>query len=210
MEKNICWNAAIYRRTHAKQLSHRSIRWSKSQRTLVRNLLPQLRLFGQLLWYFLPVKKFSRWTIYLPKANNLVKLALARRGTTNPLLVWKSHPQLFETSSPGSSRYQFLRGAASAETISVTWQPLEAAPQSRLAIPQSNWQIWFTLCRNSPMCIAGRTLTENVTKIKIEKTWWDLVRKVFCDFLQSSENRFRLKWVLIKYSATRHSSRSPS
>jgi len=132
--------------------------------TLVRNLLPQLRLFELLDLCLLPgvtpdQKLAAERAILqrLPTAPLGNKITLARRGTTNIVaeLMKEGHPQLFEVCL-GSPRlrevaiYQFLRGAtASAETISMVarHKRWNQRPNLRLAILKNSKtpEIWFTL-----------------------------------------------------------------
>jgi hypothetical protein len=158
---------SIYKK-YKQSLSHRSIlalvKNPATSGTLVRNLLPQLRLFELLDLCFLPgvtpdQKLAAERAILqrLPTTPLGNKITLARRGTTNIVaeLMKEGHPQLFEACL-GSSRlrevaiYQFLRGAtASAETISMIarhnrWNQ---RPNLRLAILKNSKtpEIWFTL-----------------------------------------------------------------
>ncbi|MDX2479755.1 MAG: hypothetical protein QNK24_05405 [Desulfuromusa sp.] len=158
---------SIYKK-HKQSLSHRSIlalvKNHATSGTLVRNLLPLLRLFELLDLCFLPgvtpdQKLAAERAILqrLPTAPLGNKITLARRGTTNIVaeLMKEGHPQLFEACL-GSPRlrevaiYQFLRGAtASAETISMIarhnrWKQ---RPNLRLAILKNSKtpEIWFTL-----------------------------------------------------------------
>ena len=132
--------------------------------TLVRNLLPQLRLFELLDLCLLPgvtpdQKLAAERAILqrLPTTPLGNKITLARRGTTNIVaeLMKEGEPQLFEACL-GSSRlrevaiYQFLRGAtARAETISMVarHKRWNQRPNLRLAILKNpkTPEIWFTL-----------------------------------------------------------------
>ncbi len=149
-------------------LSHRTIlaliKNPATSGALVRNLLPQLRLFELLDLSFLPgatpdQKLAAERAILqrLPTTPLGNKITLARRGTTNIVaeLLKEGHPQLFEACL-GSPRlreaaiYQFLRGTtANAETISMIarhnrWNQ---RPNLRLAILKNpkTPEIWFTL-----------------------------------------------------------------
>ncbi|MEE4255125.1 MAG: hypothetical protein V2I50_13870 [Desulfuromusa sp.] len=149
-------------------LSHRIIlalvRNPATPGTLIRILLPQLRLFELVDLCHLPgatpdQKLAAERTILqrLPTTPLGSKITLARRGTTNVVaeLMKEGQPQLFEACL-GSPRlreaaiYQFLRGAtASAETISMVarhnrWNQ---RPNLRLAILKNvkTPEIWFTL-----------------------------------------------------------------
>jgi hypothetical protein len=149
-------------------LSHRMIlalvRNPATSGTLMRNLLPQLRLFELLDLCLLPGatpdQKLAAERVIqqrLPTTPLGNKMTLARRGTTNIVaeLIKEGQPQLFEVCL-GSSRlreaaiYQFLRGAtATAETISMIarhnrWNQ---RPNLRLAILKNSKtpDIWFTL-----------------------------------------------------------------
>jgi len=131
---------------------------------LIRNLLPQLRLFELVDLCYLPgvtpdQKLAAERTILqrLPTTPLGSKITLARRGTANVVaeLLKEGQPQLFEACL-GSSRlreaaiYQFLRGATtSAETISMVarhdrWKQ---RPNLRLAILKNpkTPEIWFTI-----------------------------------------------------------------
>ncbi len=132
--------------------------------TLIRNLLPQLRLFELVDLIYLPgatpdQKLAAERTIQqrLPTTPLGNKITLARRGTANMVaeLLKDGHPQLFEVclSNPclkEAAIYQFLRGAtASAETISMVarhnrWNQ---RPNLRLAILKNTKtpEVWFTL-----------------------------------------------------------------
>lgn len=132
--------------------------------TLIRHLLPQLRLFELLDLIYLPgatpdQKLAAERTIQqrLPTTPLGNKITLARRGTANLVaeLLKEGHPQLFEAclSNPRLNEaaiYQFLRGAtASAETISMVarhnrWKQ---RPNLQLAILKNliTPDIWFTL-----------------------------------------------------------------
>lgn len=132
--------------------------------TLIRNLLPQLRLFELVDLINLPgatpdQKLAAERTLLqrLPTTPLGNKITLARRGTANVIgeLLKEGQPQLFEVclSNPHlkeASIYQFLRGgAASAETISMIarhnrWNQ---RPNLRLAILKNpkTPEIWFTL-----------------------------------------------------------------
>lgn len=158
---------SIYKRNQ-KTLSHRTIlaivKNPSTAGTLVRNLLPQLRLFELVdLCYspgVTPDQKLAaeRAIIQrLPTAPLGNKITLARRGTTNVVaeLMKEGQPQLFEACL-GSSRlreaaiYQFLRGAtASAETLSMVarHKRWNQRPNLRLAILKNTKtpEIWFTL-----------------------------------------------------------------
>ena len=149
-------------------LSHRMIlalvRNPAAPGTLIRNLLPQLRLFELVDLCYLPgvtpdQKLAAERTILqrLPTTPLGNKITLARRGTANIVaeLIKEGQPQLFEAclSSPRlreAAIYQFLRGAtASAETISMVarhnrWNQ---RPNLRLAILKNlkTPEIWFTL-----------------------------------------------------------------
>lgn len=132
--------------------------------TLIRNLLPQLRLFELIDLCYLPgvtpdQKLAAERAIIqrLPTTPLGNKITLARRGTTNIVaeLMKEGHPQFFEVCLDSSrlkeaSIYQFVRGAtASAETISMVarhsrWNQ---RPNLRLAILNNvkTPDIWFTL-----------------------------------------------------------------
>lgn len=158
---------SIYQK-HKQSLSHRTIlalvKNPATSGTLIRNLLPQLRLFELLDLCFLPgvtpdQKLAAERAILqrLPTAPLGSKITLARRGTANIVaeLMKEGQPQLFEACL-GSTRlreaaiYQFLRGAtASAETISMVarhnrWNQ---RPNLQLAILKNpkTPEIWFTL-----------------------------------------------------------------
>jgi hypothetical protein len=132
--------------------------------TLVRNLLPQLRLFELLDLCFLPgatpdqkltAERAIRQRLPTTPLGN--KITLARRGTANIVgeLLKEGQSQLLEACL-GNPRlkevaiYQFLRGAtASAETISMIarhsrWKQ---RPNLRLAIlkHQKTPEVWLTL-----------------------------------------------------------------
>ncbi len=159
--------ALIYRKKQ-QSLSHRAIlalvKNPAASGTLIRNLLPQLRLFELVDLCYLPgvtpdQKLAAERSIIqrLPTTPLGNKITLARRGTANIVaeLTKEGHPQLFAVCL-GSSRmretaiYQFLRGAtANAETISLVarhsrWNQ---RPNLRLAIlkNQKTPEIWFTL-----------------------------------------------------------------
>lgn len=159
--------SSIYQSRKTK-LNHRTIlalvKNPTTPGTLVRNLLPQLRLFELLDLCFLPgvtpdQKLAAERSIFqrIPTSPLGNKITLARRGTTNIVaeLMKEGHPQLFEVCL-GSPRlreatiYQFLRSAtASAETISMVarhnrWNQ---RPNLRLAILKNHKtpEIWFTL-----------------------------------------------------------------
>ncbi len=158
---------SLYRKYQA-SLSHRTllalVKNPAISGTLMRNILPQLRLFELLDLCFLPGvtpdQKFAaERTIMqrLPTTPLGNKITLARRGTTNIVaeLMKEGHPQLFEACL-GSTRlreaaiYQFLRGAtASAETISMVarHKRWNQRPNLRLAILKNpkTPEIWFTL-----------------------------------------------------------------
>ena len=149
-------------------LSHRTllalVKNPATSGTLMRNLLPQLRLFELLDICFLPGvtpdQKFAAERTILQRLPTTPlgnKITLVRRGTTNIVaeLMKEGHPQLFEACL-GSSRlrevaiYQFLRGAtSSAETISMVarHKRWNQRPNLRLAIlkNQKTPEIWFTL-----------------------------------------------------------------
>ena len=158
---------SIYKRNR-QSLNHRTIlalvKNSAASATLIRNLLPQLRLFELVDLCYLPgvtpdQKLAAERAIIqrLPTTPLGNKITLARRGTTNIIaeLMKEGHPQLFEVCL-GSSRlreaaiFQFLRGAtASAETISLVarhnrWNQ---RPNLRLVILKNHKtpEIWFTL-----------------------------------------------------------------
>ena len=158
---------SLYKK-YQSSLSHRTllavVRNPAIPGTLMRNLLPQLRLFELLDLCFLPGvtpdQKFAAERTILQRLPTTPlgnKITLARRGTTNVVaeLMKEGHPQLFEACL-GSPRlrevaiYQFLRGAtASAETISMVarnkrWNQ---RPNLRLAILKNlkTPEIWLTL-----------------------------------------------------------------
>jgi len=132
--------------------------------TLIRNLLPQLRLFELVDLCYLPgvtpdqkLAAERAIILRLPTTPLGSKITLARRGTANVVaeLMKEGHPQLFEACL-GSSRvreaaiYQFLRGAtASADTISMVarHKRWNQRPNLRLAILKNTKtpEIWLTL-----------------------------------------------------------------
>lgn len=159
--------SSIYKKDR-QLLSHRTIlalvKNPATSGTLMRNLLPQLRLFELLDLCLLPGgtpdQKLAAERVIqqrLPTTPLGNKMTLARRGTTNIVaeLMKEGQPQLFEVCL-GSSHlrevaiYQFLRGAtATAETISMIarhnrWNQ---RPNLRLAILKNSKtpDIWFTL-----------------------------------------------------------------
>ena len=158
---------AIHKK-HKHSISHRLVlalvKNPVTSGTLIRNLLPQLRLFELVDLIYLPgatpdQKLAAERTIQqrLPTTPLGNKITLARRGTANMVaeLLKDGHPQLFEVclSNPRlkeAAIYQFLRGAtASAETISMVarhsrWNQ---RPNLRLAILKNTKTpvIWFTL-----------------------------------------------------------------
>ncbi len=132
--------------------------------TLIRHLLPQLRLFELVDLIYLPgatpdQKLAAERTIQqrLPTTPLGNKITLARRGTANLVaeLLKEGHPQLFEAclSNPRlkeAAIYQFLRGAtASAETISMVARHNRWKQRAnlRLAILKNSQtpEVWFTL-----------------------------------------------------------------
>lgn len=158
---------SIYQK-HQQSPSHRIIlaltKNPATSGTLIRNLLPLLRLFELVDLCFIPgvtpdQKLAAERTILqrLPTTPLGNKITLARRGTANMVaaLVKEGQPQIFEVclSNPHlkeAAIYQFLRGAtASAETISMVarhnrWNQ---RPNLCLAIlkNQKTPDIWFTL-----------------------------------------------------------------
>ncbi|WP_245706402.1 hypothetical protein [Desulfuromusa kysingii] len=159
--------SALYKR-NKQTLSHRTllalVKNPSASGSLVRNLLPQLRLFELVDLCHLPgvtpdQKLAAERAIIqrLPTTPLGSKITLARRGTANVVgeLMKEGQPQLFEAclGSPRlreASIYQFLRGpAANAETISMVarhnrWKQ---RPNLRLAILKNfkTPDIWFTL-----------------------------------------------------------------
>ncbi|MFK5925484.1 MAG: hypothetical protein QM483_02530 [Desulfuromusa sp.] len=132
--------------------------------TLIRNLLPLLRLFELVDLCFLPGvtpdQKLAAERVILQRLPTTPlgnKITLARRGTANIVaaLLKEGHPQLFEVCLSNShlkeaAIYQFLRGAtASAETISMVARHTRwnQRPNLRLAILKNSKtpEIWFTL-----------------------------------------------------------------
>ncbi len=158
---------SIYKRNQH-SLSHRTtlalVKNPATSGTLVRSLLPQLRLFELVDLCYLPgvspdQKLAAELAIIqrIPTTPLGNKMTLARRGTANIVaeLMKEGQPQLFETclASPRlreAAIYKFLRGAtASAETISMVarhsrWNQ---RPNLRLAILKNSKtpEIWFTL-----------------------------------------------------------------
>ncbi|MCF6265481.1 MAG: hypothetical protein L3J57_02915 [Desulfuromusa sp.] len=158
---------SIYRK-NKQSLSHRIIlalvKNPTTSGTLIRNLLPQLRLFELVDLINFPgatpdQKLAAERTLLqrLPTTPLGNKITLARRGTANIIgeLLKEGQPQLFEVclNNPQlkeAAIYQFLRGAtASAETISMVarhnrWHQ---RPNLRLAILKNpkTPEIWFTL-----------------------------------------------------------------
>ncbi len=158
---------SIYRK-NKQSLSHRIIlalvKNPTTSGTLIRNLLPQLRLFELVDLIKLPgttpdQKLAAERTLLqrLPTTPLGNKITLARRGTANIIgeLLKEGQPQLFEVclSNPQlkeAAIYQFLRGAAaSAETISMVarHKRWHQRPNLRLAILKNpkTPEIWFTL-----------------------------------------------------------------
>lgn len=159
--------ASIYNK-NKQSLSHRIIlalvRNPATSGTLIRNLLPQLRLFELVDLCYLPGvspdQKLAAERAILQRIPTTPlgnKMTLARRGTANIVaeLMKEAQPQLFEACL-GSSRlreaaiYSFLRGAtASAETISMVARHTRwnQRPNLRLAILKNSKtpEIWFTL-----------------------------------------------------------------
>ncbi|MCK5914123.1 MAG: hypothetical protein KAG12_09605 [Desulfuromusa sp.] len=153
---------------HKKTLSHRMIlalsRNPATPGTLIRNLLPLLRLFELVDLCFIPGmtpdQKLAAERVILQRLPTTPlgsKMTLARRASANTVaaLLKEGHPQVFEVclSNPKlkeAAIYQFLRGAiASAETISMVarhnrWNQ---RPNLRLAILKNpkTPEIWFTL-----------------------------------------------------------------
>ncbi|MCD6581290.1 MAG: hypothetical protein J7K90_05770 [Desulfuromusa sp.] len=158
---------SIYRK-HKQAISHRVllalVKNSTTSGTLIRSLLPLLRLFELVDLCFIPGvtpdQKLAAERVILQRLPTTPlgnKITLARRGTANMVaaLLKEGHPQLFEVclSNPHlkeAAIYQFLRGAtASAETISMVarhnrWNQ---RPNLRLAILKNpkTPEIWFTL-----------------------------------------------------------------
>jgi hypothetical protein len=158
---------SIYQK-HKQSPSHRIIlalaKNPATSGTLIRNLLPLLRLFELVDLCFIPgvtpdQKLAAERTILqrLPTTPLGNKITLARRGTANMVaaLAKEGHPQIFEVclSNPHlkeAAIYQFLRGATvNAETISMVarhnrWNQ---RPNLCLAIlkNQKTPDIWFTL-----------------------------------------------------------------
>ena len=159
--------SAIYNK-HKQMLSHRMVlalvKNPAAPGTLIRNLLPLLRLFELAdlcnLPGSTPDQKLAAERVIrqrLPTAPLGNKITLARRGTAVIVgeLLKGGQPQLFEVCLSNShlkeaAIYQFLRGAAaSAETISMVarhnrWKQ---RPNLRLAILKNpkTPEIWFTL-----------------------------------------------------------------
>lgn len=159
--------AQIYQ-SRKKKLSHRLIlalvKSSSISGTLIRNLLPHLRLFELADLCKMPgvspdQKLAAERTIIqrLPTTPLGNKITLARRGTTTVVraLLKEGQPQIFEAclNSPHLNEaaiYTFLRGATvSAETISqvARHQRWKGRPNLRLAILKNHKtpDIWFTL-----------------------------------------------------------------
>jgi len=132
--------------------------------TLIRNLLPLLRLFELVDLCFIPgvtpdQKLAAERTILqrLPTTPLGNKITLARRGTANIVaaLVKEGHPQIFEVclSNPHlkeAAIYQFLRGAtASAEIISMVARHNRWNQRPNLCFAilknQKTPEVWFTL-----------------------------------------------------------------
>lgn len=158
---------SIYQK-HKQALSHRIllalVKNPTTPGTLIRNLLPLLRLFELVDLGFIPGvtpdQKLAAERVILqrlPTAPLGNKMTLARRGTVNVVaaLIKEGQPQTFEvclsnTHLKEAAIYQFLRGAtASAETISLVarhdrWNQ---RPNLRLAILKNSKtpEIWYTL-----------------------------------------------------------------
>lgn len=158
---------AIYR-SKKQALSHRLllaiVHNPTASGSLIRNLLPHLRLFELLNICILPgatpdQKLAAERTILqrLPTTPLGNKITLARRGTSNIVgeLLNEGHPQLFEVclTSPHlkeAAIFKFLRGAtASAETISLVCRHSrwKERPNLKMAILKNSKtpEIWFTL-----------------------------------------------------------------
>lgn len=155
-------------RTHKQGLSHRLVlalvKNPAIPGTLIRNLLPQLRLFELAdlckMPGVSPDQKFAAERIILQRLPTTPlgnKVTLAKRGTTTVVseLLKEGHPKVVEAclNSPHLNEaaiFQFLRGAtASAETISQVARHMrwKERPNLKLAILKNRRtpDIWFTL-----------------------------------------------------------------
>ncbi len=157
----------IFKRNQ-QSLSHKLllaiVRNSATDGALVRNLLPQLRLFELVDLCNLPGasadQKLAAERVILQRLPTTPlgnKITLARRGSANIVaeLLKEGHPRLFEVclSNPRlkeAAIFQFLRGAtANAETISqvARHSRWKERPNLKLAILKNprTPDIWFTL-----------------------------------------------------------------
>ena len=158
---------SIYQK-HKQSLSHRIVlalvKNPTTPGTLIRNLLPLLRLFELVDLCFIPGvtpdQKLAAERVILQRLPTTPlgnKITLARRGTANMIaaLLKEGHPQLFEVCLSNShlkeaAIYQFLRGAtAGAETISMVarhnrWNQRPNLRHAILKNPKTP-EVWLTL-----------------------------------------------------------------